>query len=128
MLLERKNEVLFYGLSWLRFHFSFFHLITTIYELVSSYLHSSLQAGLCLGKEQPQVPMALVCGREIEIVGSHGFDGANDMPTILQMVEKKILQPSKLVDRECSLEEGAKVLTAMSHQSPIGVVMITSFE
>jgi threonine dehydrogenase-like Zn-dependent dehydrogenase len=72
--------------------------------------------------------MALVCSREIEIVGSHGFDGANDMSKILKMVEKKTLQPSKLIERECSLAEGAEVLTQMSHQSPIGVVMITSFE
>jgi hypothetical protein len=50
------------------------------------------------------------------------------MAKILKMVEKKILQPSKLIERECTLEEGVAVLTMMSVQSPIGVVMITSFE
>lgn len=86
-----------------------------------------VQAGLCLGFEKPLVPMALVAAKEIEIVGSHGFDGANDMSTILNLVERKVLCPAKLVDRQVSLEEGVKILTEMSTKSPLGVVMITSF-
>jgi len=86
-----------------------------------------VQAGLCLGSQVPLVPMGLVTGREIEIVGSHGFDGANDMQTILNLVSAGLLQPSKLVEKEVSLQEGVQILQNMSTTSPVGVVMITKF-
>jgi alcohol dehydrogenase len=83
-----------------------------------------VQVGLCLGKEQPVVPMGLVTAQEIEIVGSHGFDGANDMKAILAMVERGVLQPAKLVNQFVSLEGGAQTLMDMSKKSPTGFIMI----
>ena len=89
-----------------------------------------VQAGLCIGENNaPLIPMGLVAAKEIAIVGSHGFDGANgDMDKILEMVVAGTLQPEKLIEREVSLSEGVKVLRKMSEESPTGVVMITRFD
>ncbi len=59
-----------------------------------------VQVGLPIGRKPPIiVPMGAVAGKELEIVGSHGC-GAEDMPTILKLVESKRLDPRKLIERE----------------------------
>ena len=86
-----------------------------------------IQVGLPIGHESPIIPMSIVAGKELEIVGSHGCAG-HDMPAILNLVQSKKLDPKKLIEREVTLEEGAKTLMSMDNGSPIGMVMITQFD
>ena len=83
-----------------------------------------VQAGLPLGDERPEVPMARVAGWELEITGSHGI-AASDFPSILQMVVDGKLRPEELVEREVSLAEGAAAIMEMDHGSPVGITMVT---
>ena len=85
-----------------------------------------VQVGLPIGEVRPQVPMDLVAGREIEILGSHGF-AAEDLPALLDMVANSSLDPGKLVEKEVSLVEGARALEDMDNGSPLGITMITKF-
>jgi alcohol dehydrogenase len=79
-----------------------------------------------LPTEAPIIPMGLVAGKELELVGSHGF-AADDLPDLLQWVATGRLDPSLLVEREVTLEEGCQALQDMDHSSPLGMVMITKF-
>jgi alcohol dehydrogenase len=83
-----------------------------------------VQAGLVSGK--PVIPMNLITANEIEIVGSHGF-AAKDLPTLLSMVADNIFNPAILIEREVTLEEGAKAIEDMDHCSPLGITMVTKF-
>jgi alcohol dehydrogenase len=85
-----------------------------------------VQVGLPIGDVLPQVPMGLVAGRELELVGSHGF-AAVDLPVLLDMVATAKLDPLQLVERSVSLQEGAQVLMDMDKKSPLGMTMITDF-
>jgi len=85
-----------------------------------------VQVGLPIGGQNPQVPMGIVAGREIEIVGSHGC-AAEDMPAILSLVAQGRLGPKKLVEKEVSLEEGARAIMDMDRGSPLGMTVVTSF-
>jgi alcohol dehydrogenase len=85
-----------------------------------------VQVGLPIGNVLPQVPMGLVAGRELELVGSHGF-AAVDLPVLLDMVTTGKLDPLQLVERSVSLQEGAQVLMDMDKKSPLGMTMITDF-
>lgn len=98
------------------------------------------------------INMTRIAGKEITIVGSHGFDGANDLPKLLEMVEEAnyitaergknnrmhsevsagsdppiLLDPCQLVEAEVTLEQGCQALQDMDKQSPLGIVMITKF-
>ena len=71
--------------------------------------------------------MGRVAGKEITIVGSHGFDG-QELPDLLKMVANDPkLDPCQLVEREVTLAEGCRALESMDQQSPLGMVMITKF-
>lgn len=83
-----------------------------------------VQVGLPVGGPAPIVPMAMVAGRELEIVGSHGC-AAECMPEILSLVQSGRLYPKKLIEREVTLDEGIHALMNMSHSSPVGMVVIT---
>jgi alcohol dehydrogenase len=85
-----------------------------------------VQVGLPIGEQRPQVPMGLVAGKELELVGSHGF-AADDLPELLQLVASGALDPSVLVERQVSLQEGAQAIQDMDHGSPLGITMVTQF-
>ena len=85
-----------------------------------------VQVGLPIGGHTPVVPMAMVAGKELEIVGSHGC-AAECMPEILSLVQNGSLDPKMLIEKEVTLEKGAQALMDMNHGSPIGMVMITQF-
>jgi alcohol dehydrogenase len=70
--------------------------------------------------------MGLVAGHEIEIYGSHGF-AADDLPPLLDLIAEGSLDPSVLVERQVSLEEGVQVLMDMDKGSPLGISVITRF-
>lgn len=84
-----------------------------------------VQVGL-ISASPVNVPMDLVTGREIEIIGSHGF-AANDLPALLELVASGRLDPSVLVEEEVTLEEGAKAIESMDRGSPLGITMVTKF-
>ncbi|KAL7473888.1 hypothetical protein ACHAXS_014382 [Conticribra weissflogii] len=79
------------------------------------------------------MPMARIAGREITVVGSHGFSSVEDesgvsaLDAILELVACGKLEPAKLVEREVTLEEGVQALMDMDKGSPLGMVMITDF-
>lgn len=84
-----------------------------------------VQVGLPIGGQDPAIPMGLVAGRELEIIGSHGC-AAEDMPDILEMVAKGRLNPSALVEREVGLADGANAIMDMDNVgSQIGITMVT---
>ena len=85
-----------------------------------------VQVGLPIGGPMPVVPMAMVAGKELEIIGSHGC-AAECLPEILSLVQTGKLDPKMLIEREVTLENGAQALMDMNHGSPIGMVMITQF-
>ena len=73
------------------------------------------------------IPMTRLAGKEITIIGSHGFD-AKVLPNLLDLVAKGTLDPCQSVEALVSLEEGGfRALEAMDRQSPLGIVMITHF-
>mmetsp|Transcript_27 Transcript_27/g.41 ORF Transcript_27/g.41 Transcript_27/m.41 type:complete len:379 (+) Transcript_27:265-1401(+) len=86
-----------------------------------------IQVGLPIGGRPPQIPMGVVAGRELEIVGSHGFS-ATDLPDLLSYVESGKLQVRKLVEKEVNLQEGVEALMAMDSHSPLGITVITRFD
>lgn len=86
-----------------------------------------IQVGLPIGGLQPQIPMGAVAGKELEIIGSHGF-AARELPNLLQLVHTGKLKVKKLIEREVNLKEGAEALMAMDDQSPLGMTVITSFD
>ena len=86
-----------------------------------------IQVGLPIGEVKPMVPMGLVAGRELELVGSHGF-AAEDLPDLLQMVAEKKFDPCRLVEKEVTLEEGAKAIEDMDKGSPLGITVVTIFQ
>ncbi len=88
-----------------------------------------IQVGLPL-EESPAIPMALVAGRELEIMGSHGC-AAKDIPVILDMCSRGILRPERLIHSQVDLHTGAKLLMNMdeiTNSNMIGIVMITQFQ
>jgi threonine dehydrogenase-like Zn-dependent dehydrogenase len=74
----------------------------------------------------PAIPMALVAGKEITIVGSHGFD-VDVLPDLLELIAVGV-DPCLLVDSEVTLEQGCHALEDMDRKSPLGMVMITKFD
>jgi alcohol dehydrogenase len=68
--------------------------------------------------------MGLVAGKELELIGSHGF---SNLPDLLELVSSGKLDPSVLVEKEVTLEEGCQALMGMDQASPLGMVMITKF-
>jgi alcohol dehydrogenase len=85
-----------------------------------------VQVGLLSSNDLPNIPMNMIAGKELEIVGSHGF-AATDLPILLDMVSRNVLDPSCLIEREVTLVEGAKAIEDMDHSSPLGITMVTKF-
>ncbi|KAG7351716.1 alcohol dehydrogenase [Nitzschia inconspicua] len=75
----------------------------------------------------PLVPMGIVAGKEVQLVGSHGF-ASSDLPDLLQWVSDGLVDPAQLVERHVSLEEGAHAIQDMDHGSPLGITVVTDFQ
>ena len=86
-----------------------------------------VQVGLPIGGRPPQIPMGAVAGRELELVGSHGF-AADDLPTLLHYVQTGKLPVRELIEKEVNLREGVEALMAMDRGSPLGMTIITRFD
>jgi D-arabinose 1-dehydrogenase-like Zn-dependent alcohol dehydrogenase len=80
-----------------------------------------VQVGLL--PEPPRVPMHLVIGRELELLGSHGM-AAHAYPEMLALVEAGRLRPDRLVTARIGLDEAPRALAAMGDGSPVGITVI----
>jgi alcohol dehydrogenase len=83
-----------------------------------------LQLGLLLTPTgTTAMPMARVIAWELDLLGSHGM-AAKDYPEMLALVASGALNPSQLVKREISLEEGAVALAELDKQASGGITII----
>jgi D-arabinose 1-dehydrogenase-like Zn-dependent alcohol dehydrogenase len=80
-----------------------------------------VQVGLL--PERPRVPMDLVIGRELEVLGSHGM-AAHAYPEMLALVEAGRLRPGDLVTARIGLDDAPAALAAMTDGSPDGITVI----
>ena len=83
-----------------------------------------LQLGLLLTPTGlTAMPMARVIAWELDLLGSHGM-AAKDYPEMLALVANGKLNPSQLVKREISIEEGAVALAELDKQAVGGITII----
>ena len=83
-----------------------------------------LQLGLLLTPTGlTAMPMARVIAWELDLLGSHGM-AAKDYPEMLALVASGALNPSLLVKREISLEDGAIALAELTKQAVGGITII----
>lgn len=86
-----------------------------------------VQVGLMLGDHTtPQVPMARIIGKELEILGSHGMQ-AHRYGAMLDMIGSGKLAPSRLVGRRISLAQAPEALMGMDKFQSVGATVITTF-
>jgi len=83
-----------------------------------------VQVGLLLGEAAATaLPMDLVVAHELEVYGSHGMAAA-DYPAMLDLVERGLLDPSRLVTRVVGLDGAGAALAAMDHPGPPGLTVV----
>ena len=83
-----------------------------------------VQVGLLLGEHAaPPLPMDVVVGKELEILGSHGM-AARDYPAMLELVTSGALQPARLVGSVIGLAEAGEALVAMSRPATTAGVTV----
>ena len=80
-----------------------------------------VQVGLL--PEPPRVPMDLVIGRELELLGSHGM-AAHAYPGMLDLVVAGRLAPERLIGTRIGLDAAPAALAAMSDASPTAITVI----
>lgn len=86
-----------------------------------------IQVGLAVDHYKDMaIPMNLVIGRELDIMGSHGMQG-HKYPDMLQMIVSGQLKPQMLVSETVTLDQSTSILMAMDNNPPDGVVVIDSF-
>ena len=86
-----------------------------------------IQIGLMLAEHStPQVPMAKVIARELEILGSHGMQ-AHRYSALLAMIEAGTLRPERLIGERIDLARSIAALTGMDAFQSLGVTVVTSF-
>ena len=49
------------------------------------------------------------------------------MPKVLELVASGTLNVKALIERECTLEEGARAIEAMDAGSPLGITVVNRF-
>ena len=86
-----------------------------------------VQVGLMLGEHMtPQVLMAKVIGKELEILGSHGMQ-AHRYGAMLDMIASGKLSPDRLVGDRINIAQAPKALMDMDKFQSVGATVITSF-
>jgi alcohol dehydrogenase len=78
------------------------------------------------GRHKTSIPIDLVIGRELEILGSHGMQ-AHKYPAMLDMIAAGKLRPQKLIGKTISLEDSLEELVNMNSFSSTGVTVIDRF-
>jgi alcohol dehydrogenase len=74
--------------------------------------------------DRATVPMHLVIGRELAILGSHGMAAAS-YPEMLALISRGQLRPDTLIERIITLEQAPEALAQLSTQTTPGVTVIT---
>jgi alcohol dehydrogenase len=83
-----------------------------------------VQVGLLAGDDyRPRLPMELLIGRELEIVGSHGMQ-AHRYQDMLEMISAGKLEPQRLIGKTVPLEEAPQELQGMTDFGAIGITVI----
>jgi D-arabinose 1-dehydrogenase-like Zn-dependent alcohol dehydrogenase len=86
-----------------------------------------VQLGLMLGEHTtPQIPMAKVISKELEILGSHGMQ-AHRYGAMLDMISSGKLDPSRLVGKKITLADAPEALMNMNKFQSVGATVITTF-
>ena len=83
-----------------------------------------VQVGLLVGDHaRTALPMDLVVGRELAVLGSHGMP-AVDYPAMLDLVASGALAPERLVARRIGLEDAGAALATMDTHGGPGITLI----
>lgn len=83
-----------------------------------------IQVGLLLGEQsRPPLPMDMVIGRELEILGSHGMQ-AHRYGAMLELVRAGKVRPDLMVGRTISLSEAPAELVDLDAFRGVGVTVI----
>jgi alcohol dehydrogenase len=83
-----------------------------------------VQVGLLAGAEaEPRLPLHLLIGRELTIMGSHGM-AAHAYPRMLAMIADGRLDPARLITRTISLDAVPEALMTMDTAPHPGVTVI----
>lgn len=86
-----------------------------------------VQIGLMLADDkEPPIPMGLVIGKELELLGSHGMQ-AHQYAPMLAMISAGKLQPKRLIGKTVTLEQSLSELEKMDQFQGIGVTVIDRF-
>ena len=86
-----------------------------------------IQVGLMVGSEaHAAIPFDKVVSRELEVIGSHGMQ-AYRIPSILELVNRKQLDPGRLVQRRIGLDQAPQALVDMGRFSGLGITVIDKF-
>lgn len=86
-----------------------------------------IQLGWMLGDTStPPIPMDLVMGNELEIIGSHGMQ-AHRYGVMMEMIQSGALQPQKLIFETIDLEASIDALANFDQHSRAGMSVITDF-
>jgi alcohol dehydrogenase len=86
-----------------------------------------VQVGLLAGDDyRPRLPMEILIGRELEIVGSHGMQ-AHRYQDMLEMITAGKLEPQRLIGTTVPLEEAPQELQGMTDFGAVGITVIDPF-
>lgn len=86
-----------------------------------------VQVGWMLGDAStPPIPMDMVMGNELEIIGSHGMQAHRYGP-MLDMISSGVLDPQKLISEEIDLAASADALANFGTRQTAGISVITDF-
>ena len=83
-----------------------------------------VQIGLMLGSDaDPPIPMSVVIGNELEIIGSHGMQ-AFEYGRMFRMISTGALRPDLLISNRVTLTQAAELLPTMHEFPGNGVTVI----
>lgn len=86
-----------------------------------------VQLGWMLGDDSaPPIPMDLVMGHELEIIGSHGMQ-AHRYPEMMALIATGALTPDRLIHETISLEASIDALANFEKYERAGITVITDF-
>lgn len=86
-----------------------------------------VQLGWMLGKDStPPIPMDLVMGWELEIIGSHGMQ-AHRYPEMMALIDAGRLHPERLIFERITLEASIDALARFDRHDRSGMTVITDF-
>jgi alcohol dehydrogenase len=79
-----------------------------------------LPPAVVMGRES--IPMHLVIGRELAVLGSHGM-AASGYPAMLESIARGQVRPTELISRTIGLDDVPDALAAMGHHEHDGITV-----